>query len=182
MDNANYARILQNMVEEAEENLALVEGSEKMFRGFAYKGPSPELLRRKAELREAMALVATLDPEHCKAPVAPEREIGGSMEYEAKLAAIVEKIGAIIESFDLGVLPHDITGRDYVMAILREAFPDSAKVCRWYEEEHAWVSTCGLEWVLEADSPSENQMAYCPKCGNPLVEDVLVDIEEGENE
>lgn len=62
LDNANYARILQNMIEEAEENLASV--AEKM-RGYEHL---EHLAERRAELREAMALVATLDPEHYKAP------------------------------------------------------------------------------------------------------------------
>jgi DNA repair exonuclease SbcCD ATPase subunit len=58
-----YARILQNMVEEAEENLASV--AEKM-RGYENL---EHLDERRAELKEAQSLVATLDPEHYKAPV-----------------------------------------------------------------------------------------------------------------
>jgi hypothetical protein len=62
VNNLEYARILQNMIEEAEENLASV--AEKM-RGYE---SLEHLAKRRAELREAMALVATLDPEHYKAP------------------------------------------------------------------------------------------------------------------
>jgi hypothetical protein len=62
LDNAKYARVLQNMVEEAEENLANL--AEKM-RGYENL---EHLNERRGELREAMALVATLDPEHYKMP------------------------------------------------------------------------------------------------------------------
>jgi len=58
-EEANYARILQNMIEEAEENLLYLE---KVHEGREHLEP------RFAELREAMALVAMLDPEHYKAP------------------------------------------------------------------------------------------------------------------
>jgi hypothetical protein len=57
-----YTRILQNMIEEAEENLA--DLAEKMHGYESLK----RLDERRVQLREAMALVATLDPEHYKAP------------------------------------------------------------------------------------------------------------------
>jgi hypothetical protein len=59
---ATYARILQNMIEEAEEN---IEGLEASFAGYEHL---EHLDERRAQLREAMALVATLDPERYKAP------------------------------------------------------------------------------------------------------------------
>jgi hypothetical protein len=63
MDKLDYARILQNMIEEAEENLASVAESMKGYEHLEH------LDERRVQLREAMALVATLDPEHYKAPV-----------------------------------------------------------------------------------------------------------------
>jgi hypothetical protein len=60
MDTKRYARILQNMIEEAEERLDMLDGAEKLIRGFAYKGPSPELAKRRAQLKEAMELEAEL--------------------------------------------------------------------------------------------------------------------------
>jgi hypothetical protein len=63
LDNAKYARILQNMVEEAEEHL--IQQKEALD----HPRNRPELDLRFADLREAMVLVATLDPDHYKAPV-----------------------------------------------------------------------------------------------------------------
>ena len=54
MDNANIARILQNMIEEAEENLNYL--SEKHF-GIVYDA---NIASRRAELKEAMELEAEL--------------------------------------------------------------------------------------------------------------------------
>lgn len=42
--------------------------------------------------------------------------------------------------------------------------------CEWSEDDDGiWNSACGLAWVIEAGSPEENEMNYCPKCGKRLV-------------
>ena len=58
----------------------------------------------------------------------------------------------------------------------------SQEVCSWKcnIDTDAWVessecgdysSDCGLEWnISNNDSPSENEMNFCPKCGRKLVE------------
>lgn len=46
--------------------------------------------------------------------------------------------------------------------------------CHWHLEDKDWgdwLSDCGLEWYLEAENPTENEMRYCPKCGKVLVVD-----------
>jgi len=45
----------------------------------------------------------------------------------------------------------------------------------------AWeCSGCGLEFCLEYDTPSENGMHFCPKCGHPITAEVRWGTEEGE--
>ena len=35
-----------------------------------------------------------------------------------------------------------------------------------YDGSNVYVcSNCGLEWYLEEGTPEENDMNYCPKCG-----------------
>lgn len=51
MDNANVARILQNMIDEAEENLASFAASMKGYEGLV------NLAKRQADLAEAVELV-----------------------------------------------------------------------------------------------------------------------------
>ena len=44
--------------------------------------------------------------------------------------------------------------------------------CTWkldYDTD-AWDTSCGHSFVLNADTPSENSMCYCPYCGGALVE------------
>ena len=42
---------------------------------------------------------------------------------------------------------------------------------RWEELDDPWgdthyrCSVCGCEWFLEAGTPEENGMNYCPRCG-----------------
>lgn len=48
------------------------------------------------------------------------------------------------------------------------------KVCVWWLDHdlgNYWSSECGLYWgMANDDTPKNNQMNYCPKCGNKLVE------------
>ena len=48
--------------------------------------------------------------------------------------------------------------------------------CTWrledYDHGH-WESECGLNWYMSNDdTPIENSMNYCPKCGKELVEEL----------
>lgn len=43
--------------------------------------------------------------------------------------------------------------------------------CEWVQEEFEsghWSGSCGIEWVIIADTPKDNGMKFCPKCGKPL--------------
>ena len=81
MDKANVARILQNVIDEAEENLASV--AEKM-RGYEHL---EHLDERRADIDEAMALVATLDPEHYKEGAGMTNQAQEIKRLESLLAA-----------------------------------------------------------------------------------------------
>ena len=63
---------------------------------------------------------------------------------------------------------------EYVLSVLRTTpTVDAVPVVHgeWIETEmgyddYAWVCTvCGEPWVLNAGTPSENDMNYCPNCG-----------------
>lgn len=64
-------------------------------------------------------------------------------------------------------------GQAAVAAIEEIHAVDAVPVVRgeWEEAEmgyddYAWVCTvCGEPWVLNAGTPSENNMNYCPNCG-----------------
>lgn len=44
--------------------------------------------------------------------------------------------------------------------------------CEWIlidDDKGLWqCSKCGAEWVLEAGTPADNEMNYCPACGRRL--------------
>lgn len=42
----------------------------------------------------------------------------------------------------------------------------------YYDDEHWQCSACGCEWYLEAGTPEENNMHYCPECGAKMDEEV----------
>jgi hypothetical protein len=58
---ANIARILQNMIEEAEENITAAANIDRVAAGFSYMGPHPRIVKRREELKEAMELVSALN-------------------------------------------------------------------------------------------------------------------------
>lgn len=44
------------------------------------------------------------------------------------------------------------------------------ETCEWYEDmDGIWRGSCGITWQMETGTPTENEMAYCPKCGHPLI-------------
>ena len=42
--------------------------------------------------------------------------------------------------------------------------------CEWRDTEDYWETECGEAFVIEADTPKENGMKFCPFCGGELVE------------
>ena len=46
------------------------------------------------------------------------------------------------------------------------------EMCEWIlidDDKGLWqCSKCGAEWVLEAGTPADNEMNYCPACGRRL--------------
>lgn len=39
--------------------------------------------------------------------------------------------------------------------------------CQWTEDE-AWATSCGGYFQLEAGTPTDNEMVFCPYCGRPI--------------
>ena len=58
---------------------------------------------------------------------------------------------------------------------------------RWIEIEDSWgdchyqCTECGEEWNLDAGTPAENNMNYCPNCGAKLDEEVAERGEQDED-
>lgn len=43
------------------------------------------------------------------------------------------------------------------------------RTCVWTEDpDGVWEGSCGMMWNLESDTPAENGMNYCPRCGAKL--------------
>ena len=41
--------------------------------------------------------------------------------------------------------------------------------CLWTEDEDGvWNTACSESWILETGKPRDNNMRFCPFCGNPL--------------
>ena len=75
-------------------------------------------------------------------------------------------------------LEHLVHGLDAAIAIVKQ---HSQETCNWRNNKGTglwechyggdYTSDCGLEWNMSnKDSPSENEMHFCPKCGKKLVE------------
>jgi hypothetical protein len=48
---------------------------------------------------------------------------------------------------------------------------EDSKYCEWTRDDYEsniWQGQCGLAFILEQDTPVENEMTYCPKCGKLL--------------
>lgn len=53
--------------------------------------------------------------------------------------------------------------------------------CQWQYDgcDDLWLADCGITWqISNYDSPSENNMNYCPGCGRSLAEVIGADEEE----
>jgi hypothetical protein len=50
------------------------------------------------------------------------------------------------------------------------ASPEPSR-CDWkYDgrDDDYWMTSCGLEWCMEAGTPQENGYVFCPRCGKPI--------------
>jgi hypothetical protein len=70
----------------------------------------------------------------------------------------------------LELLPALVAERDYAESLeaLRQA------KCTWTHEgawgDDCWEGTCGATWYFSVGGPDENDMKFCPQCGNNLVQ------------
>ena len=88
MDKWNVARILQNMIEEAQENLDKIDDAlTPEQRCSADNRAVCKLAKRRDELKEAMALVAPLDPEHYQEGAGMTNQAQEIKRLESLLAA-----------------------------------------------------------------------------------------------
>ena len=68
-----------------------------------------------------------------------------------------------------------------LLSAIKVAKQHSQEICNWRNNKGTglwechyggdYTSDCGLEWNMSnKDSPSQNEMHFCPKCGKKLVE------------
>lgn len=70
----------------------------------------------------------------------------------------------VIRSLDLNYTSHQI-------AEIRKHFRRHLGECEWKEDEDGvWDTSCGNRFVLEAETPSANEMRFCTYCGKTLKE------------
>lgn len=44
--------------------------------------------------------------------------------------------------------------------------------CQWTADGEAWATACGGYFQLEAGTPGDNEMVFCPYCGRPITTEV----------
>lgn len=126
-------------------------------------------------------------PQTDKRPLHEEIE-----RLRARLAEAERLLRFCVENTECGELHHDpheyhkfgeaCPVMNRLNAFLADQPSAAPSPCNWHADyEGAWESDCGLVWCLlegrrpEEDVPSKNEMAFCPKCGKPLVEHPYVD-------
>lgn len=58
-----------------------------------------------------------------------------------------------------------------VSKITQSETEETCTYLKWDDDSNAWeCSECGEVWMLNADSPKENNMNYCPNCGKKIIE------------
>jgi hypothetical protein len=70
---------------------------------------------------------------------------------------------------------------DEALALLDAERPSE---CHWSGDEYTgnWYGDCGIEFCFIDGTPTENEMAYCPKCGGKLIDDGYPKQEDDEDE
>ena len=61
---------------------------------------------------------------------------------------------------------------DLISEIINLEQKDNKEVCHWTEEEDGdndYETECGMYFSINAGTPIENNMHFCPKCGNKLI-------------
>jgi len=50
-------------------------------------------------------------------------------------------------------------------------------VCKWKEDAPygGWIGSCGVRWECDYETPKENGMNFCPRCGKRLKQKGVAD-------
>ena len=96
--------------------------------------------------------------------------------------SLIEKIDAEIERLEKSQLPRWVHPElhDETKAAINEAYlirkiilSEQKEPCNYTLEDddaNTWeCNKCGVEWALEAGTPEDNEMNYCPKCGREII-------------
>ena len=114
-----------------------------------------------------------------------QRWINASFEPVSEPLAdtLIEKLeqerGYYLQEYQSCLDSHDVVNAIDSCIDIVEAH--SQEICNWRNNKGTglwechyggdYTSDCGLEWNMSnKDSPSENEMHFCPKCGKKLVE------------
>jgi hypothetical protein len=60
------------------------------------------------------------------------------------------------------------------MKMTDDAARQPRKVCGWHQDDEgdtSWATSCGKYFVLNEGTPLENEMVFCPYCGQVLQEE-----------
>lgn len=84
--------------------------------------------------------------------------------------SLIEKIDELYNPYGNG---EHYEGYEMALDKVRELILSQQKEsCEWTLEDddaNTWeCNKCGVEWVLEAGTPEDNEMNYCPKCGREI--------------
>lgn len=84
---------------------------------------------------------------------------------------ILESIYPSAKEIATGEYPHVADALDTALTALREKAAREMG-CEWFctdDDANLWeCSECGAEWILEAGTPTDNDMHFCPACGKRL--------------
>lgn len=62
----------------------------------------------------------------------------------------------------------------FIAYIAEERIDIMNEVCNWYEQDddaNSWETDCDMRWMINNyDTPTENDMNFCHKCGRKLIE------------
>lgn len=103
-----------------------------------------------------------------------------ALEWKRLQQASVDKYNDAVRELAsaLGLDPEQ-TSMEQVVKRVREVMGS----CTWIladEDSNVWDTSCGGAFIMEVDTPEDNEMHYCPYCGKHLVQ--VIPEEEASDE
>jgi DNA-directed RNA polymerase subunit RPC12/RpoP len=127
--------------------------------------PTPKTL-----LADVLALLKAQEPEALDMPK-PDSDIG--CWYDITNNYTLEQVVSALKAQEPRVITDTELEEIRKVPLILKPNVDAVPVVhgRWIEIEDSWgdchyqCAECGEEWNLDAGTPAENNMNYCPNCG-----------------